>query len=76
MITSIQAALRAQLHQTQRELLDMHGPFESIEALQAAADTWRQEYNTDRPRNSFGDGIRGQPVYGRVLPLECASRPS
>jgi transposase InsO family protein len=24
-------------------------PFESIEALQAALDAWRQEYNTDRP---------------------------
>jgi transposase InsO family protein len=38
------------LHQTlQRELLEPHGPFESIEALQAALDTWRREYNTDRP---------------------------
>jgi Integrase core domain len=43
------------LHQTlQRELLEVHGPFESIEALQAALDAWRQEYNTDRPHQSLG----------------------
>jgi len=43
------------LHQTlQRELLDVHGPFENIEALQAALDAWRQEYNTDRPHQSLG----------------------
>ena len=42
------------LHQTlQRELLDVHGPFESIEALQAALDAWREEYNTDRPHQSI-----------------------
>jgi transposase InsO family protein len=43
------------LHQTlQRELLDVHGPFEGIEALQAALDAWRQEYNADRPHQSLG----------------------
>jgi transposase InsO family protein len=43
------------LHQTlQRELLEVHGPFESIEALQAALDAWREEYNTDRPHQSLG----------------------
>jgi transposase InsO family protein len=43
------------LHQTlQRELLDVHGPFGSIEALQAALDAWRQEYNPDRPHQSLG----------------------
>ena len=42
------------LHQTlQRELLDVHGPFENIEALQAALDAWREEYNTDRPHQSL-----------------------
>jgi transposase InsO family protein len=41
------------LHQSlQLELLDVHGPFESLEALQAALDAWRQEYNTDRPHQS------------------------
>ncbi|HET9082148.1 MAG TPA: integrase core domain-containing protein [Trebonia sp.] len=43
------------LHQTlQRELLDVHGPFESLHVLQAALDAWRQEYNTDRPYQSLG----------------------
>ena len=43
------------LHQTlQRELLEVHGPFESMEALQAALDAWREEYNTDRPHQSLG----------------------
>src|SRR5260370_41931854 len=43
------------LHQTlQDELLDVHGPFESIQALQAALDAWRQEYNTSRPHQSLG----------------------
>src|SRR5262249_31320718 len=37
----------------QRELLDAHGPFESIGALQAALDAWRQEYNTSRPHQSL-----------------------
>ncbi len=42
------------LHQTlQRELLDVHGAFESIQALQAALDAWREEYNTDRPHQSL-----------------------
>ena len=31
----------------------MHGPFESLAALQAALDAWRQEYNTDRPHQSL-----------------------
>jgi transposase InsO family protein len=43
------------LHQTlQRELLDVHGPFDSIVALQAALDAWRQQYNTGRPHQSLG----------------------
>jgi transposase InsO family protein len=42
------------LHQSlQNELLNDHGPFKSIEALQAALDAWRQEYNTDRPHQSL-----------------------
>ena len=36
-------------HQTiQVELLDPHGPFDSLEAAQAAVDAWRTEYNTAR----------------------------
>ncbi len=43
------------LHQSlQNELPNDHGPFDSIEDLQAALDTWRQEYNTDRPHQSLG----------------------
>jgi transposase InsO family protein len=42
------------LHQTlQLELLGPHGPFESIENLQAALDAWRQNYNSDRPHQSL-----------------------
>jgi transposase InsO family protein len=43
------------LHQSlQLELLDVHGPFESLRALQAALDAWREEYNADRPHQSLG----------------------
>jgi transposase InsO family protein len=42
------------LHQSlQLELLDVHGPFASLQVLQAALDAWRQEYNTDRPHQSL-----------------------
>jgi hypothetical protein len=37
----------------QNELLNDHGPFESLDVLQVALDTWREEYNTDRPRQSL-----------------------
>ena len=43
------------LHQSlQAGLLDGHGPFESLKALQAALDAWRQECNTDRPHQWLG----------------------
>jgi transposase InsO family protein len=43
------------LHQSlQVELLDDHGPFESITAAQAAVDAWRAECNADRPHQSLG----------------------
>jgi transposase InsO family protein len=42
------------LHQTlQQELLNVHGPFASIEDAQAAVDAWRKEYNTSRPHQSL-----------------------
>jgi hypothetical protein len=42
------------LHQTlQQELLNVHGPFASIEDAQAAVDAWRKEYNTIRPHQSL-----------------------
>jgi transposase InsO family protein len=46
------------LHQTlQQELLNVHGPFASIEDAQAAVDAWRKEYNTDRPHQSLSMGF-------------------
>jgi transposase InsO family protein len=42
-------------HQTlQTELLNLAGPFATIEDAQAAVDAWRQEYNHDRPHQSLG----------------------
>jgi len=42
-------------HQSiQRELLDEHGPFESLAAARAAVATWRQGYNHSRPHQSLG----------------------
>ena len=42
------------LHQTlQRELLELHGPFQTLEVLQAGLDAWRAEYNGDRPHQSL-----------------------
>jgi hypothetical protein len=31
----------------------VHGPFASIQDAQAAVDTWRRQYNTDRPHQSL-----------------------
>ena len=65
------------LHQTlQRELLDVHGPFESIEALQAALDAWRQEYNTDRPHQSLAMAFPASRFTPHPRRWSCASRPS
>ena len=59
------------LHQTlQRELLDVHGPFENIEALQAALDAWRQEYNTDRPHQSLAMAFPASRFTPAVPALE------
>jgi transposase InsO family protein len=59
------------LHQTlQRELLDVHGPFESIEALQAALDAWRKEYNADRPHQSLGMAFPASRFTPGSSPLE------
>jgi transposase InsO family protein len=42
------------LHQTlQLELLNVRGPFASIEDVQAAVDAWRKDYNTMRPHQSL-----------------------
>jgi transposase InsO family protein len=59
------------LHQTlQRELLDVRGPFASIEALQATLDAWRQEYNTDRPHQSLAMAFPASRFTPASSPLE------
>jgi transposase InsO family protein len=59
------------LHLTlQRELLDVHGPFASIEALQVALDAWRQEYNTDRPHQSLAMAFPASRFTPASSPLE------
>jgi transposase InsO family protein len=71
------------LHQTlQRELLNAHAPFASIEDAQAAVDTWRKEYNTDRPHQSLAMAFpsarftRSAPgVLGLRIPAEL-TRPA
>jgi hypothetical protein len=37
----------------QLELLNVRGPFASIEDAQAAVDAWRKDYSTMRPRQSL-----------------------
>jgi transposase InsO family protein len=71
------------LHQSlQLELLDVHGPFASLQALQAALDAWRQEYNTDRPHQSLGMAFpasrfapAASPLPLRVPPQLAAASP-
>ena len=47
----------------------MHGPFESLAALQAALDAWREEYNTDRPHQSLGMAFPASRFAPAVSPL-------
>jgi hypothetical protein len=71
------------LHQSlQDELLDVHGPFASLAALQAALDAWREEYNTDRPHQSLGMAFpasrfapAASPLPLRVPPQLAAASP-
>ena len=59
------------LHQTlQRELLEVHGPFDSIEALQAALDAWREDYNIDRPHQSLAMAFPASRFIPASSPLE------
>ncbi len=59
------------LHQTlQDELRDVHGPFESMQALQAALDAWREEYNTARPHQSLGMAFPASRSKPADSPLE------
>ena len=58
------------LHQTlQDELLDVHGPFESLAALQAALDAWREEYNADRPHQSLDMAFPASRFVPAASPL-------
>jgi hypothetical protein len=58
------------LHQSlQLELLEVHGPFASLAALQAALDAWREEYNTDRPHQSLGMAFPASRFAPAVSPL-------
>ena len=61
------------LHQTlQHELLDVHGPFATLEDAQVAVDAWRQDYNADRPHQSLAmafPAARFAPATGEVLGL-------
>jgi transposase InsO family protein len=51
-----------------RELLDHCGPFESLEAAQAAVDGWVAEYNADRPHQAL-DGNRPVAPGDRFTPI-------
>src|SRR6185437_12353897 len=58
------------LHQSlQLELLDVHGPFVSLQVLQSALDAWRQEYNTDRPHQSLDMAFPASRFAPAVSPL-------
>jgi len=58
------------LHQSlQLELLEVHRPFESLEALQAALDAWREEYNADRPHQSLGMAFPASRFIPAASPL-------
>jgi transposase InsO family protein len=57
-------------HQSlQDELLNVHGPFESLAVLQAALDAWREEYNTDRPHQSLDMAFPASRFAPAVSPL-------
>jgi transposase len=61
------------LHQTlQRELFDVHGPFESIGSLQAALDAWREGLQHRPAAPVAGNGLPRQQVHPRVLAAGAA----
>jgi transposase InsO family protein len=52
------------LHQTlQLELLNVRGPFASMEDAQAAVDAWRKDYNTARPHQCLNMAFPRRPVH-------------
>lgn len=61
------------IERLQRELLDDHGPFASIQEAQVAIDAWRQDYNHIRPHQALGMANPAQrfcPSPPGVLPLK------
>jgi hypothetical protein len=59
------------LHQTlQAELLEPHGPFASIGALQMALDAWRGEYNSGRPHQSLAMAFPASRFTAASAPLD------
>jgi hypothetical protein len=64
------------MHQTQRELFDVHGPLESLEGLQVTLDAWRMEYNTHRPHQSLPMAFADSRFPRRCRRWSCASRHS
>jgi hypothetical protein len=70
------------LHQTlQLELLNVRGPFASMEDAQAAVDAWRKDYNTMRPHQSLNMAFRRlvhRPAgdgLGLRIPAELTGQP-
>ena len=72
------------LHQTlQLELLNVHGPFASVEDAQAAVDAWRKDYNTRRPHQSLSMAFpaarftaAAAGVIGLRIPAELSRQPA
>jgi len=55
------------------EFLDEAGPFESVEAAQAAVDAWVAGYNTDRPHQALDDKVPVTPAE-RFAPVPAEQR--
>jgi hypothetical protein len=61
------------MHQTlQTDFLNDGGPFASIAEAQAAVDAWRQEYSTDRPRQSLDMATRASKFSALAASRGCA----
>jgi transposase InsO family protein len=50
-------------HQPVQQWLRRHGPHDTVEDLQAALDTYRQRFNTERPKTHL-DGLTPAQRYG------------
>jgi transposase InsO family protein len=60
-------------HQSiQVELLDPHGPFDSLEAAQTAVDAWRLEYNTVRPHQALNMATPAERFSPVPLSARCS----